>query len=47
MIVETAESGGWQAVLQRVERERALARSRANAAARRDSSARQDTIGTA
>lgn len=37
MIVETVESGGWQAVLQRVERERALVRSRANAAARRDS----------
>lgn len=47
MIVETAESGGWQAVLQRVERERALARSRANAAARRDSSARRDTIDAA
>jgi hypothetical protein len=47
MIVETAESGGWQAVLQRVERERALARSRANAAARRDSSARRDTSGVA
>jgi hypothetical protein len=47
MIVETAESGGWQAVLQRVERERALARSRANAAARRDSSARRDTTDAA
>jgi hypothetical protein len=36
MLVETTESSGWQAVLQRVERERALVRSRANAPARRD-----------
>ncbi len=36
MIVETTESSGWQVVLQRVERERALVRSRANAPSRRD-----------
>lgn len=42
VIVETVESSGWQAVLQRVERERALVRSRANAVARRDS-ARRDS----
>ena len=36
MIVETTESSGWQAVLQRVERERALVRSRAGAPGRRD-----------
>jgi hypothetical protein len=36
MIVETTESSGWQAVLQRVERERALVRSRASAPGRRD-----------
>ena len=36
MIVETVESSGWQAVLQRVERERALVRSRAAARQRRD-----------
>ncbi len=36
MIVETTESGGWQTVLQRVERERALIRSRASAQQRRD-----------
>lgn len=40
MLVETTESSGWQAVLQRVERERALVRSRANAPARRDTLAR-------
>ena len=40
MIVETVESSGWQVVLQRVERERALVRSRANAAARRDTTSR-------
>lgn len=45
MIVETVESGGWQVVLQRVERERALVRSRANAAARRDST-RADSAAT-
>ncbi len=37
IIVETTESGGWQTVLQRVERERALVRSRASAQQRRDS----------
>lgn len=37
MIVETVESDGWQAVLQRVERERSLIRSRASAQQRRDS----------
>ena len=37
IIVETAESSGWQTVLQRVERERALIRSRASAQQRRDS----------
>jgi hypothetical protein len=36
IIVETTESGGWQAVLQRVERERVLVRSRASAQQRRD-----------
>jgi hypothetical protein len=36
MLIETTESSGWQAVLQRVERERALVRSRANAPTRRD-----------
>lgn len=39
MIVETVESGGWQIVLQRVERERSLIRSRASAQQRRDSTA--------
>jgi hypothetical protein len=37
IIVETTESSGWQTVLQRVERERALIRSRAGAQQRRDS----------
>lgn len=36
IIAETTESGGWQAVLQRVERERVLVRSRASAQQRRD-----------
>jgi len=36
IVVETTESGGWQAVLQRVERERVLVRSRASAQQRRD-----------
>ncbi len=36
IIMETTESSGWQAVLQRVERERALVRSRASAQVRRD-----------
>jgi hypothetical protein len=40
MIVETTESSGWQVVLQRVERERALVRSRANAPTRRDTTGR-------
>ena len=40
MIVETVESSGWQAVLQRVERERVLVRSRANAPSRRDTLSR-------
>jgi len=40
MIVETTESSGWQAVLQRVERERALVRSRASAPGRRDTMGR-------
>ncbi len=40
MVVETVESSGWEAVLQRVERERALIRSRASAQQRRDSTPR-------
>lgn len=36
IVVETESSSGWQLVLQRVERERALVRSRAMAAQRRD-----------
>ncbi len=40
MVVETVESAGWEAVLQRVERERALIRSRASAQQRRDSTSR-------
>lgn len=40
MVVETVESAGWEAVLQRVERERALIRSRASAQQRRDSTTR-------
>lgn len=36
IIMETTESSGWQAVLQRVERERALIRSRASSQVRRD-----------
>lgn len=36
IVVETEASSGWQTVLQRVERERALVRSRAMAAQRRD-----------
>lgn len=36
MIVESTESSGWQAIVQRVERERALVRSRSGAPSRRD-----------
>lgn len=36
MVIETEESAGWQTVLQRVERERALVRSRSGAQQRRD-----------
>ncbi len=39
VVVETTESGGWQTVLQRVERERVLVRSRAGAQQRRDTMA--------